>query len=429
MNVTTEQTSKSTVVLTIELTPDDMRPFLEKAAARISARTSIPGFRPGKAPLDVVKKKYGDQALHEEAAQLAIEQTYPQAIMDEKLTTVGQPKIEVRKIAPANPFVYTATVALLPDVTIGQIETFSEKPKDVIVDDVKVTSSIENLRKLRRSEAAVERTSQSGDKVEIDFDIFLDNVPIEGGSNKKYPAVLGEGNLVPAFEENIVGMKAGEDKEFTFTFPKDYFEKRLANREVTAKVHVHTVYELTLPELDDGFAKSLGGFSTMEDVRTTLKENILKEERQKEDQRFEIAVLEELIKRSTFGDIPEILIDAELNTMIYELKSQVEHQGMTFDAYLKSAKKSEQELRDGMKDQALRRIKSALILRAIGEQEHIHASDEDIRKEVTEAKQRLQGDPESQREVDTSAYRDYITTSLTNRRVIAFLTERARGKT
>jgi trigger factor len=426
MKVDTNKLAKNQVELTIEVSLFELQPFLINASAKISKEMNVPGFRPGKVPYDIVKDKIGEQAIYEEALEQIIKKTYPQAVLDNNLETVGQPKISVLKIAPGNPVVYKAQVSLLPKIQIGEYKKIKAKKKEVKIDPKEIDKAIANLQKMFGKEMLVERPAQKGDKVEIDFDVFVDKVPIDGGGSKQHPLVIGEGNFIPGFEENLIGLAKEQVKEFKLNFPKNYHKKDLSGKLAEFKVKMRAVYKIELPPLDDNLAKQVGQFKTFEEMGQKIEESIRKESESKEEQRFELEIIDEIIKKSKFEEIPDILIEAEKDKTLAELEQDIQRQGMKFEDYLQSLKKSKDELRKGFLEPAEKRIKTALVLRHIAKEEKIKVEDKEIDQEIKKTLETYKNDPEIKKQVELPEYRYYLANVLTSQKTMEFLKSFAR---
>lgn len=423
MQVSVDKQQRGLVDITVELSIDEYQPFLEKAAQAMSQSTSIPGFRPGKASYDVLKQRVGEQAIWEQALEHAVQKTLPQALEQEKLVTVGSPKIDIVKLAAGNPVTYKANIALLPSVELPDYSKLSVKKSEVAVDDKKVDEQLEQLRTMRATEAAVDRAAQKGDKVEIDFDTYIDKIPIDQGAQKKFPLVLGEGNFIPGFEDNVVGVKKGEEKSFDLTFPKEYHQKKLAGKKAQFKVKVNEVFERTLPELDDDFAKSLGGYGSLGEVKEAIKESIEQEEQHKAQHQLEEAVIDKLIEKAKFDDLPDILISTETKKMIQELQHNLAGRGIDFNDYLKHINKSQQDLLLEFTPQAIKRVKGALIMRAVAQQNDIKPTDEEINTELEQLKKTYGGNPEFDKQIKSPDYKGYIANVITSRKTMQHLVD------
>ncbi len=383
---------------------------------RISSATTFPGFRPGKAPYDVVAKRVGEQAIWEEALESIVQRAFVQQVRERKLKTVGQPQISVQKLAPGNPVVFTATVALLPSVELTAYDRFSVKRNRAPVTEEDVVKSLEDLRKIIAAEKPVDRPAWAGDRVEVDVDVFMDNVPVAGGQSRNHPATLGEGSFIPGFEEQVIGMTKGQAKEFSLQFPKEYHAKNLAGNAAQFKVTLRKVAELELPKLDDAFAKTVANLPSLEDLRKRLRNDLETQRQKRAEQDFEVKLLEELVKHSTFGDIPEVLVEHELDRIVHELRHNAEQRGMKYADYLSSMKKDEAALRTDLRPNALNRVKTALVIRAIAEKEGVGVSAAEIDAEIASARPSLS--PEQLKEVGTEEFRDYVHTVLTNRKTL-----------
>ena len=421
MNVQVNKLPKSLVELTVELSAEDMKPYLDQAVKEISVQTEVPGFRPGKAPYGILVKKVGEMRIYQLAAEKAVQLTYPQAVTDNKLVIIGQPEIIPEKIAPGNPFIYKAKAALLPKVKLGDYKKIKPKRREIKVEEKDVQETLKNLQKMFGKEKRVRRPVSLGDKVEADLDTYVDNVPIDGGSNKNHPINVGEGHFIPGFEDNLIGMTEGQSKEFKLKFPKEYHKKELAGKPVEFKVKVNGIFELEVPNLDDDFARSAGRFGKLDDLKKQIEKNVLQEKTIKEKQRRELEIVDQLVKKSSFDEIPDILIDSELHKMLHELESQVTGQGMKFDDYLASIKKSIKDLEKEFRPQAERRVKTAIALREIANLEKIEVPDSEITAQVAEDKERYKNNPEVLKQISTDNYKDYINSILRTRKVFALL--------
>ncbi len=421
MNATYEKKEKGTGVLTVILEPDELKPFLDRAAKKIAEETQIAGFRPGKAPYEVLEKQVGAMKIYQQAAEYAVEKTYPEAVVQHNLQTIGSPQVSVEKIAPGNQFVYTATVALLPHVKLGNYTKIKEEKKEIAASAEEVDKTINNLRRMFGKEKRVDRPAQHGDKVEIDMETFMDNVPLEGGQSQKQPVTIGEGHFIPGFEEQLVEMKAGEQKEFELHFPKEYHRKDLADKKATFKVKAHTVFEIEQPELNDDFAKQVGNFANLAALRSQIESNVKQEKTEKEQQRWELAVIDKVIEQSTFDEIPDMLIENELHRMMHELESDITKQGMKFDDYLQSINKTKDQLHEELKPRALKRVQTAIALRAIAEAENISVDDRELAAEVEKEVKQYEQNPEIVKQIRSAEYGDYLRNIMRSRKVFEFL--------
>lgn len=421
MQVKTNKLPKNLMELTIEVSPEELKPYLEQAASKLSQELNIPGFRPGKASYGLVKQRVGEMKIYQEMTEFAVPKTFGQAVYQHKLITIGPPKIEVEKLAPDNSLVYKATVVLLPGVKLGSYGNLKISKKDIKVEEKDVEETLKNLQKMLAKEKRVGRKAKMGDKLEIDLETFLNKIPIDSGPSKSHPVTLGDGHFVPGFEENLVGLAEGEAKEFAIKFPKDYHRQDLAGKLVEFKVNVKGVYEIELPKADDNLAKQLGQFEGLDDLKKQLEKNILEERKAKEQQRWEMACLEKIMEKSKFEEMPDLLIESELEKMMEELENDVTGQGMKFDDYLASLKKSKEDLKKDFRPKAEKRIKTALIMRKIAEVENIKVSDDELKKELNKELEQYKNNPAVNQQINTDDFRSYLKNVMVSRKVLEFL--------
>jgi trigger factor len=274
---------------------------------------------------------------------------------------------------------------------------------------------------MRASYVAVQRPAQKGDHLEVDINVSADNVPLEDGNARKQSIVLGDSHLFPEFETKIVGAKEGETREFPIKFPADHHQKDLQNKAVDFKVKILTVQEQILPELNDVFAQGMGKFANLEELKTKIKENLALEKESKERQRVQQALLEQVVGKTTFLEIPDLLVESEIDKMVAELEEGIVQMGLTMEQYLTQIKKTREQMREGLTEQAHKRIKSGLTLREIAKVEKIEVSDDEVQKEVTKFLQRFPSAEEAKKQVDLEALTDITVGTLRNKKVFEIL--------
>lgn len=423
MKSSVKKLDKSQVEITIEVSAMEMQPYLEKTAQRLAKEMKIEGFRPGKAPYEIIKQKVGDMGLLQESIDDVISATYYQILKDEKIVTIGQPSIDIEKVAPGNDFVYKATASVLPNVKIGDWKKLKVKSEEVKITDEQVDKIIEDIRKMQATEKLVEREAKVGDKVEVNFEVFIDKVPVERGKQDKYPVVIGENKFIPGFEEKIIGMKSGEVKEFELKFPEKYFDKKMAGKIAEFRVKCNGVFQIELPELNDEFAKSIsaGKFKNVIEIKENVLENLKAEEGGKQEQKVEIEMLDKLVEISEFEEVPNLLIDNEVHKMVHELEHNISNQGFNFADYLKSLNKTEDDLKTEFKPQAEKRVKISILTREIYIQEKFEVRDDEIEAEVEAMMQNYPNSPDVRKQLETETYKDYLRNVIGNRKVIDFL--------
>ncbi len=418
-----EKLPKSQVKITIEVSPAELEPFFKTAAAELSQEVKIKGFRPGKAPYQRIKQELGEMKILEKALDNIISKTYRQALEENRLWTVGQPEINIVKAAPGNPLVYQAKVSLLPEVKIGDYSELKLSRKKLTVSQEEVDKVLEDLRKIRAQEKKVSRPARAGDRLEIDFEIFLDKVPLEGGQHKKYPITIGEGRFIPGFEDQLVGISAEETKEFQLKYPKDYFDKKIAGRLADFKVFCQAVFEVNRPELNDEFAKLVSGgkIDSLAGLKEEITKNLRQEKEFKQEQKLEIEMLDKIVELSEFHPLPDILINHEIDRMISELKRNLQEKGLKFEDYLGNLKKTESEIREDFRPQAEKRLKTSLICRKIYQEKNFQVAEQEVQRELEQLLKKYSDNQEVKKQLDSPSYREYLKNAIANRKVIDYL--------
>lgn len=429
---TTKKQENGKLIFTIEVPFEDYKKHIEHAAEHISEHVEIKGFRPGKAPYNMVVAKVGEMVVYEEALQKIVESSYYEALQsqDIKEKVFYEPEIKIEKLAPGNPIIFTAELMLVPEIKLGKYKDLKIKREKQDTNSKefkeKIEKTIEELRKMRSSEIAKnDGVIEDGDKADIDLDLFINGVPLENGSYKNFKEEVKKERFIPGYYENILGLKVGDLKEFELIFPEDYFEKKLANKKVLFKVKINAINKIELPEINDDFAKTLK-FEKLEDFKKQIEQNIIQEDSNKQDEKLSVKMLEDIIKNSKISEIPERLVILESKKMVNELKSNIEQGGMDFENYKSSIKKTEEELQDEFKIKAEERLKMSLVLEKISEEEKIEISEEDLNKEIELAKSHYTSHPDFEnikKNLEHPEYQNQLKRVLKNEKVIKFLKE------
>lgn len=415
--------SKSEVEFTITISPADYQKNLEAAAVRLSERAAIKGFRPGKAPYAMVKEQLGEIKILEEALQSIVEGSYFEALQKEKLATVGHPEIVIEKMAPGNDLVFKAKAALFPSIKLADLEKIKVKKESKGAGETEINKVLEDLKKMRAKEVIKTGAAEKEDKIVVDLDMFIDKVPVEGGGAKNHQVYLNELHYIPGFAEKLLGLKKDEEKEFALKFPAEHYQKHLAGKNVDMKIKVKDVFGLQYPIIDDEFAKGLGQ-KDLATMKNLLKDNLTKEAEQKEDQRVEVAILEELISQSEFGELPKILIDSEKKKMFHELKHGLSQQGIELEKYLKDLKKTEEEIYKDFTEQAEKRVKAALISRELALQNNVKVEPKEIEEEIETIAHAYNHDAKIEENLKRPEIKDTIAVTIQNRKVMQWLKEK-----
>lgn len=415
----------------------ELKPFYQHALQEFGRETKIPGFRPGKAPLDLVKNEIGEMKILEEGAEKMINDKYPE-IMEKtlasdrtkKLIPAGPPQIQMQKLASDNPCLFKLTVPLMPEVKLGNYHKIkTEKGERSEIKNEEIEKIVDELRHMQAKEIVVDRELRDRDKAQIDMNLFIDRVPLENGQIRDFHCLIGNDQYLPGLSENLKGLRRGEEKEFSFTYPADHYDKKLAGRKVDFKAKIKNVYQIDLPELNDEFAKSVGPFKTVSELKEKIRENLSGEKKQKEEQKTEMEILNKLIDISEFEELPEVLIEHELDKMLDELRDSVENGqagSFKFDDYLKAIKKTEGDLKKDFIPQAEKRIKIALVIREIALKEKIEADEKEIEDELAELKKIYQGQEQAIKNLESGMGITYVKNLIVNRKVINRLKEKCR---
>lgn len=371
-----EKQEKNMVTITVEVGKDEFAPAIEKAYKKQVKQIKIPGFRPGHAPRKVVEGMYGVEVFFDEAMNIAFPAAYQAAVEEAKLEPVDHPQVEVVEVT-ADGFTFKATFPNYPEVKLGEYKGLSAEKPAVEVSDDDVNMQLDQMRERNSRLVSVEREAQNGDTAVIDFEGKKDGVPFDGGKGESYPLELGSGAFIPGFEEQVVGMKAGEEKDIDVTFPEEYQAEDLAGQAVVFTVKLHEVKEKELPELDDEFAKDVSEFDTLDELKADLRKKEEESRAAAAQQAFESNLLEQVADNMEC-DIPAAMVENQARRVVDDYKMQVQSQGVSFAQYLQITGMKEADLLDSAKEPALRQLRGSLALEAIMKAENIEATEEEI---------------------------------------------------
>ena len=382
MSVKLEKLEHNMAKLTIEVPTEELEKAVEKVYQSQKKNISIPGFRKGKVPRAMVEKMYGAEVFYQDAANEIIPDAYEAALKEVEEEIVSMPEIDVVQMKKGEPFIFTAEVALKPEVKLGQYKGVEVDKIDVAVSDEEVDAEIEKEReKNARTVEVTDRAVKDGDTVSLDFEGFVDDVPFEGGKGENYPLTIGSGAFIPGFEEQLVGAEIGADVEVNVTFPEDYQADNLAGKAAVFKCKVNEIKEKQLPEVDDEFASEVSAFDTLEAYKTDLKQN-LEDKKFKEAKSAKTDAVIDAIIASSEMDIPEAMIKTEQRQMLNDFAQRMQMQGLSMEQYFQFTGTTAEMLMEQSKPQAEQRIKTSLIIDAIVAAENIEATEEEFAEEV-----------------------------------------------
>ena len=381
MSFTTEDLGKSTVKLTIEVGTDEFEKACERSYLKNRSKITLPGFRRGKAPRALIEKSYGAGVFYEDAANELIEAEYPKAAEESGLEIVSRPDIDVAQIEKGKSFIFTATVAVKPEVELGKYKGVEVDRVEAEVTDDEVDAEIDKVRDQNARMVTVDdRPVQDGDTVDINYEGSIDRVPFEGGKADGYKLVIGSHSFIDTFEEQIIGKSLGDEFDVNVTFPAEYHAQELAGKPAVFKVKINEIQFKELPAADDELAGEVSDFDTLEEYRADIRKN-LEEKKAKEIRAArEDAVITRIIEDSRM-EIPQGMIDLQKERMADDFAQRLQYQGMSIDQYLKFTGMTPKQFVDDLEPRALTQIKTRLVLEAIARAENIEVTDEDIEKE------------------------------------------------
>ncbi len=380
MNVTSvEKKEKSTIELVIEVSAEEFEAAIQKVYLKTRSSINVPGFRKGKAPRKIVESMYGAGVFYEDAINEVYPAAYAEAVAQQKLDEVGYPKMEIVSVGKEG-FTFKALVSVRPEVKLGTYKGLTAPKDEAKVTEKDVNEELKPYIDRATRLVAVKRKAKKGDTAVIDFEGFMDGKPFEGGKGENYSLELGSGAFVPGFEEQVIGMKTGEEKELNITFPTDYVAD-LAGKDVIFKVKVNEVKEAVKPELDDEFAKDVSEFDTLEAFKKDLEDKLIKSREEKAQRDYEEAVIEQLIANME-AEIPETMVDVQVDKMMDDFAARISAQGMKFEDYLQMMGMNVDMMRASARPNADKQVKVELALAAVAEAEKFEVTDEEVEAEI-----------------------------------------------
>ena len=382
MSLQVEKLEKNMAKLTIEASAEDFEKAIQKVYLKARGRINIPGFRKGKAPRKLIEKMYGTGVFYEDAANDLIPTAYAEALKDCDLEIVSRPEINVTQIESGKPFIFTAEVAVKPEVTLGEYKGVEVEKSDVEVTDEDINKEVDKERENNSRTIDVDdRAVESGDIIKLDFDGSVDGVPFAGGKAENYTLTIGSGSFIPGFEDQLIGTKIGEDKDVTVTFPEDYHEKSLAGKEAVFKCKVNAITVKELPDADDEFASEVSEFETLAEYKEDIKKKLTEKKEKEARAKKEAQAVEKAVENATM-EIPDAMIDTQVQSMMEDFARRMQSQGLSLEQYFQFTGMDAKKMHDQMKPEALKRIQNSLVLEAVAKAENIEISDEKVDEEI-----------------------------------------------
>ncbi len=378
MSLQVEKLEKNTAKLTIEVPAEKFDAAIKNAYQKNRGRFNIPGFRKGKAPFEMIKKMYGAGVFFEDAANEVIDESYPDAEKESGLEIVSRPIVDVEQIEEGSNFIYTAVVALKPEVTLGEYKGIEVQKVKAEMTKEDVEAEINSVRNRNSRLITVEdRAIENGDVVTIDFDGYVEGKRFDGGKGDDYPLTIGSHTFIDTFEDQLIGKNTGDECEVNVTFPAEYHVEELKNKPALFKVKVKEIQKRELPEADDEFASEVSDFDTLEEYRKDIQERLLKEKQKAAATENENRVVEKVVENAAM-EIPDQMVDEEVNGMLNDYARRLESQGISFKKYVEITGMTADKIGEQMKPQALKRIRTRLVLEAVAKAENITASEEAV---------------------------------------------------
>ncbi|MCM1049557.1 MAG: trigger factor [Clostridiales bacterium] len=428
MSLQVEKLEKNMAKLTIEASAEELEKAIDSAYQKQKSKISIPGFRKGKVPRQMVERMYGKEVFYEDAANELIPTAYDKALDECEEDIVSSPKIEVTQIERGKPFIFTALVALKPEVKLGKYKGVKVDKIDVEVTDDDINEVIERERENNARNISIDdRPVKDGDVTVIDFEGFVDGVAFDGGKGENYPLTIGSGAFIPGFEEQLIGVEIGKEVDVNVTFPEDYHEDKLKGKAAVFKCTVKEIKEKELPDIDDEFASEVSEFDTLAEYKEDIKKDLLEKKEKEAKTAKEEAVVDAIIEASEM-DIPEAMIETQQRQMVEEFAQRISMQGIPMEQYFQFTGTSYEKMLEQVKPQAETRIKSRLVMEAVAAAEKIEVTDEEYEEEIKTMAEVYQMETAKVKEMLSDREAGNIRKDLAVKKAVDFVVEHAKEK-
>ncbi|MCF2680957.1 trigger factor [Faecalicatena contorta] len=425
MSLQVEKLEKNMAKLTIEVSADDLEKALQSAYKKQKNRISLPGFRKGKVPRQMIEKMYGAEIFYDDAANELIPKAYADAYDECGLEIVSQPEIDVVQIEKGKPFIFTAEVAVKPEVTLGEYKGLEVDKVSTRVTQKEVDAKVqEEAEKNARTITVEDRPVQDGDDVILDFEGFVDGEAFEGGKGENYPLTIGSGAFIPGFEEQLVGVEAEKEVEVNVTFPEDYHAENLKGKAAVFKCTVHEIKAKELPEIDDEFAAEVSEFDTLEEYKADVKAKIKEQKAAEGKAKKEDQVVEKAIANATM-EIPEAMITTQARQMADDFAQRIQSQGLTMEQYFQFTGMTAEKMMEELRPQALKRIQTRLVLEAVAKAENIEISDERLDEELAKMAEAYKMEVDKLKEFMSENEKKQMKDDMAVQEAVTFLAENA----
>ena len=425
MSLQVEKLEKNMAKLTIEVPASDLEKALQSAYKKQKNKISLPGFRKGKVPRQMIEKMYGAEIFFDDAANEIIPKAYADAYDECELEIVSRPEINIVQIEKGKPFIFTAEVATKPEVTLGEYKGLEVDKISTRVTQKEVEAKIqEEAEKNARTVTVEDRAVQDGDEVILDFEGFVDGEAFEGGKGENYPLTIGSGSFIPGFEEQLVGAEAEKEVEVKVTFPEDYHAEELKGKEAVFKCTVHEIKAKELPEIDDEFAAEVSEFDTLDEYKADVKAKIKEQKATDGKRKQEDQAVEQAIKNASY-EIPDAMVDTQISQMANDFAQRIQSQGLTMEQYYQFTGMTEEKMNEEFKPQAVKRIETRLVLEAIAKAENIEISDEKLDEEIAKMAEAYKMEADKLKEFMGDAEKKQMKEDMAVQEAVTFLVENA----
>lgn len=424
MKATFISKEQNDVKFTIEFTSEEFEQAQIKAYKATKDKFSVDGFRKGKAPRSLIERHYGEGIFFEDAVNDLVADAYPKALDELELDVIDRPRAEFGDLKKGEGFTVTLTVAVYPDVEVKDYKGVEIERVSAEVTPEDLDKEMENLQKRNSRMVLVERPAQDGDTVLLDYEGWSDGVQFEGGTAERQPLKLGSDTFIPGFEEQLIGVEPGGEKDVKVTFPEEYHSEELAGKEAVFKCKVHEIKEEELPELNDDFAKDVSEYDTLEELKKDTEENLKKAAEAKAENQMKNAVLESVFNANDI-DVPDVMVSDEVTNMMNEFDQQLRGQGLDLEQYFQYLNRKPEEFREELRDEAYKKVKTRMLVSAVADQEDIKATDEDLDKEFELMAIQYKMDADKIREMLGTESLVYIQNDIRVRKAVDFMFEQA----
>ena len=425
MSVQVENLEKNMAKLTVEVPAEELEKAIQAAYMKQRSRISLPGFRKGKVPRHMVEKMYGPEIFYEDAVNSILSKEYPKAAEESELQIVSRPSVDVVQLEKGKNFIFTAEVAVKPEVTLGKYLGVAVKKADIAVSEEEVTAEIERERESNARMVTVEgRPIEDGDTAVIDYEGFVDGEAFEGGKEENHSLVIGSHSFIDTFEEQLIGKNTGDNVTVNVTFPEDYHSPEVAGKAAMFQVKINEIKAKELPELDDEFAQDVSEFDTLAEYRESVEKKLIERKEAEARREKENQLIEKIIEDSQM-EIPEAMVDTQTENMVDDFANRLAQQGMPMEQYMQFTGMTEEKLMEQMRPDALKRIQSGLVLEAIAKAEDIQVSEDDVETEIGNMAEMYGMEVDKLKEIFVESERENMKKDLAIQKAVDLIVEKA----